>query len=132
MEDERERQMERIEDAMERMEDARERKMERLEDARERHAENKHRHDNHSHSKLDKFEAKFTKQLKKDGLIKPNASTIKFEISEDNMTVNGTTIPERLENNYCEMIAEAGIKKTRKTKITITNHGESFSIHSQN
>jgi beta-lactamase regulating signal transducer with metallopeptidase domain len=136
MEDERERQMERIEDAMERemerMEDARERKMERLEDARERHAENKHRHDNHSHSKLDKFEAKFTKQLKKDGLIKPNASTIKFEISEDNMTVNGTTIPERLENNYCEMIAEAGIKKTRQTKITITNHGESFSIHSQN
>lgn len=60
------------------------------------------------------------KQLKKDRLIDPNAQSVTITYPNRNMAVNGTPVASYLQDPYCEMMAEHGIKKRESTRIQIT------------
>jgi beta-lactamase regulating signal transducer with metallopeptidase domain len=60
------------------------------------------------------------KQLKKARLIDPNAQSVTITYPNRNMAVNGHPVASYLQDPYCDMMAEHGIKKRESTRIQIT------------
>ena len=135
----RDREWERAQEQRDREQEARDRKQEQrdhAQEARDRAQEQRDRATERADRKRDKVQTtkyenmrdRLIPALQSDGYLSGNSTTVKMELTSDDIFINGIQLPSEAEGKYCKIISESGMRK--KDMKTIIIRPNSFDVTS--